>query len=63
MLLRGGYVRELAAASDPHIHGDGGDFPSIAGGGVLRTSADSQQLKSPTLSGHVEVLPAGHARW
>ncbi len=25
-LLRGGYVRELAAASGPHIHGGGGDF-------------------------------------
>ncbi len=32
MLLRGGYVRELAAASYPHIHGGGGDFPCVAGG-------------------------------
>ena len=33
MLLRCGYVRELAAASYPHIHGGGGEFPCIAGGG------------------------------
>ncbi len=33
MLLRCGYVWELAAASYPHIHGGGGDFPCIAGGG------------------------------
>ncbi len=32
LLLRSGYVRELAAASYPHIHGSGGDFPCIAGG-------------------------------
>ncbi len=32
LLLRGGYVRELAVASYPHIHGGGGDFLSIAGG-------------------------------
>ncbi len=32
LLLRCGYVRELAAASYPHIHGSGGDFPYIAGG-------------------------------
>ena len=32
LLLYGGYVRELAAASYPHIHGGSGDFPSIAGG-------------------------------
>ncbi len=33
LLLRSGYVRELAAASYPHIHGGGGDFPCVAGGG------------------------------
>ena len=32
LLLRGGDVRELAAASYPHIHCGGGDFPFIAGG-------------------------------
>ncbi len=32
LLLRSGYVRELAAASYPHIHCGGGDFPFIAGG-------------------------------
>ncbi len=32
LLLRGGYVRELAAASYPHIHCGGGDFSGIAGG-------------------------------
>ncbi len=32
LLLRSGDVRELAAASYPHIHCDGGDFPFIAGG-------------------------------
>ncbi len=32
LLLRDGYVRELAVASYPHIHGGGGDFPLIAGG-------------------------------
>ncbi len=32
LLFRGGYVRELAAASYPHIHGGGSDFSSIAGG-------------------------------
>jgi len=33
LLLRSGYVWELAAASYPHIHCGGGDFPCIAGGG------------------------------
>ncbi len=33
LLLRSGYVRELAAASYPHIRCGGGDFPCIAGGG------------------------------
>ncbi len=33
LLLRSGYVRELAAASYPHIQCGGGDFPFIAGGG------------------------------
>ncbi len=33
LVLRSGYVRELAAASYPHIHRGGGDFPFIAGGG------------------------------
>ncbi len=32
LLLRSGYVRELAAASYPHIQCGGGDFPGIAGG-------------------------------
>ena len=32
LLLRGGYVRELAVASYPHIQCGGGDFPGIAGG-------------------------------
>ncbi len=32
LLLRGGYVRELATASYPHIQFGGGDFPGIAGG-------------------------------
>ncbi len=32
LLLRSGYVRELAAASYPHIQCGGGDFPCIAGG-------------------------------
>ncbi len=33
LLLCSGDVRELAAASYPHIHCGGGDFPSQAGGG------------------------------
>jgi hypothetical protein len=33
LLLRSGYVRELAVASYPHIQCGGGDFPCIAGGG------------------------------
>ena len=33
LLLRSGDVREFAAASYPHIHCGGGDFPFIAGGG------------------------------
>ncbi len=33
LLLRSGYVRDLAAASYPHIQGGGGNFPSLAGGG------------------------------
>ncbi len=33
LLLRCGYVRELAAASYPHIDGGGGNFSYIAGGG------------------------------
>ncbi len=33
LLLRSGYVRELAAASYPHIQCGGGDFPCLAGGG------------------------------
>jgi len=33
LLLRSGYVRELAAVSYPHIQCSGGDFPGIAGGG------------------------------
>ncbi len=33
LLLRSGYVRELASASYPHIQCGGGDFPGIAGGG------------------------------
>ena len=32
LLLRNGYVRELAVASYPHIQCGGGDFPGIAGG-------------------------------
>ena len=32
LLLRSGYVRELAAARYPHIQCGGGDFPSLAGG-------------------------------
>ncbi len=32
LLLRSGYVRELALASYPHIHCGGGDFPCVAGG-------------------------------
>jgi len=32
LLLCGGYVRELAPASYPHIHGGGGDFLCAAGG-------------------------------
>ncbi len=32
LLLRSGYVRELALASYPHIHCGGGDFPLVAGG-------------------------------
>ena len=32
LVLRSGYVRELAAASYPHIHCGVGDFPCIAGG-------------------------------
>ncbi len=32
LLLRSGYVRELALASYPHIHCGGGDFPFVAGG-------------------------------
>ncbi len=32
MLLHSGYVRELVAASYPHFHCGGGDFPCIAGG-------------------------------
>ena len=32
LLLCGGYVRELAPASYPHIHGGGGDFLGAAGG-------------------------------
>ena len=34
LLLRSGYVRELAAASYPHIQWGDGDFPCIAGGVV-----------------------------
>ena len=30
LLLRGGYVRELAAASHPHIHGGSGDVQRAA---------------------------------
>ncbi len=33
LLLRSGYVRELAAASYPPIQCGGGDFSCIAGGG------------------------------
>ncbi len=33
LLLRSGYVRELAAASYPHIQWGGDDFPLIAGSG------------------------------
>ncbi len=32
LLLRSGYVRELASASYPHIHCGGGDFSCVAGG-------------------------------
>ncbi len=32
LLLRSGYVRELALASYPHIHCGGADFPFVAGG-------------------------------
>ena len=32
LLLRNGYVRELAVASYPHIQRGGGDFPGITGG-------------------------------
>ena len=32
LLLRSGYVRELAPASYPHIHGGGDDFSRDAGG-------------------------------
>ncbi len=32
LLLRSGYVRELASASYPHIHCGGADFPFVAGG-------------------------------
>ena len=32
LLLRSGDVRELAAASYPHIQCGGSDFPGIAGG-------------------------------
>ncbi len=31
LLLHSGYVRELAAASYPHIQCSGGDFPGMAG--------------------------------
>ncbi len=33
LLLRSGYVRDLAAASYPHIQGGGGNFPTLAGRG------------------------------
>ena len=55
LLLRGGYVRELAVASYPHIHGDGDNF-SFDCRWCVRWTAASLKLTGVWLFGSVVRL-------
>ena len=58
LLLRIGYVRELAVASYPHIQCGSGDFPCIAGG----VCGGWRRFFSNGCKSHPAIAPAGSSR-